>query len=189
VNHDILMAQVSRVVKDKRMLQLIGRFLRVGIVLPDGSKSSSTEGTPQGGPLCFAALTPAGQPAAGYLTAFGSPLLANIYLDKLDKEIESRGLQHVRYADDCNIYVSSERAAKRVMTVMSQWIAKHLKLQVNAEKSGTGRVWERKLTALRPTGSSFLAVCLTSFGSWASSSPLHCSSPHPRKRSPSLKTR
>jgi RNA-directed DNA polymerase len=149
VNHDILMAQVSRVVKDKRMLQLIGRFLRVGIVLPDGSKSSSTEGTPQGGPLCFAALTPAGQPAAGYLTAFGSPLLANIYLDKLDKEIESRGLQHVRYADDCNIYVSSERAAKRVMTVMSQWIAKHLKLQVNAEKSGTGRVWERKLTALR----------------------------------------
>jgi RNA-directed DNA polymerase len=129
VNHDILMAQVSRVVKDKRMLQLIGRFLRVGIVLPDGSKISSTEGTPQGGPL--------------------SPLLANIYLDKLDKEIESRGLQHVRYADDCNIYVSSERAAKRVMTVMSQWIAKHLKLQVNAEKSGTGRVWERKLTALR----------------------------------------
>jgi retron-type reverse transcriptase len=124
LNHDILMAQVGSVVKDKRMLQLIGRFLRAGIVLPDGCKVSTEEGTPQGGPL--------------------SPMLANIYLDKLDKELERRGLKHVRYADDCNIYVSSERAAKRVLEVISQWISRHLRLEVNAEKSGTGRVWERK---------------------------------------------
>lgn len=124
VNHDILMTQVSRVMKDKRVLQLIGRFLRAGIVLPDGCRVSSEEGTPQGGPL--------------------SPLLANIYLDKLDKELERRGLSHVRYADDCNIYVSSEHAAKRVLENISPWISRHLRLQVNAEKSGTGRVWERK---------------------------------------------
>ena len=124
VNHDILMTQVSRVVRDKRVLQLIGRFLRAGVVLPDGCKVSSTEGTPQGGPL--------------------SPLLANVYLDKLDKELERRGLKHVRYADDCNIYVSSEHAAKRALENISQWISRHLRLQVNAEKSGIGRVWERK---------------------------------------------
>jgi group II intron reverse transcriptase/maturase len=124
VNHDILMTQVSRVLKDKRMLQLIGRFLRAGVILPDGCKVSSEEGTPQGGPL--------------------SPLLANIYLDQLDKELERRGLSHVRYADDCNIYVSSEHAAKRVLENISQWTSKHLRLQINAEKSGTGRVWERK---------------------------------------------
>ena len=124
VNHDILMTQVSRVVRDKRVLQLIGRFLRAGIVLPEGIKVSTEEGTPQGGPL--------------------SPLLANIYLDKLDKELERRGLKHVRYADDCNIYVSSEHAAKRLLKRISQWISRHLRLQINAEKSGTGRVWERK---------------------------------------------
>lgn len=124
VNHDILMTQVSCVVKDKRVLQLIGRFLRAGVILPDGCRVSSEEGTPQGGPL--------------------SPLLANIYLDQLDKELERRGLKHVRYADDCNIYVSSEHAARRVLEAISQWISKHLRLQVNAEKSGIGRVWERK---------------------------------------------
>lgn len=124
VNHDILMTQVSRVVRDKRVLQLIGRFLRAGIVLPEGCKVSTEEGTPQGGPL--------------------SPLLANIYLDKLDKELERRGLKHVRYADDCNIYVSSEHAAKRALANISQWIGRQLRLQINAEKSGTGRVWERK---------------------------------------------
>jgi RNA-directed DNA polymerase len=124
VNHDILMTQVSNVVRDKRMLQLIGRFLRAGVVLPDGCKISTEEGTPQGGPL--------------------SPLLANIYLDKLDKELEGRGLKHVRYADDCNIYVRSEQAAKRALENISQWISRRLRLQINEEKSGTGRVWERK---------------------------------------------
>lgn len=138
VNHDILMTQVSRVVKDKRMLQLIGRFLRAGIVLPGGCQISSTEGTPQGGPL--------------------SPLLANIYLDKLDKEIERRGLKHVRYADDCNIYVSSQRAAQRVLEVISQWIGRHLKLEVNAAKSGIGRVWERKFLGFILTAALLIAT-------------------------------
>lgn len=138
VNHDILMTQVSRVVKDKRVLQLIGRFLRAGIVLPEGCKVSTEEGTPQGGPL--------------------SPLLANIYLDKLDKELERRGLKHVRYADDCNIYVSSERAATRVLEIVSQWIGRHLRLQVNAEKSGTGRVWERKFLGFILTAALLIGI-------------------------------
>lgn len=124
VNHDILMAQVSRVVGDKRILQLIGRFLRAGIVLPNGCKVRAKEGTPQGGPL--------------------SPLLANIYLDRLDKELENRGLKHVRYADDCNIYVSSERAAQAAMNNISRWISQKLKLQINLKKSGIGRAWQRK---------------------------------------------
>lgn len=124
VNHDILMTQVACVVRDKRVLQLIGRFLRAGVILPEGCCVRSEEGTPQGGPL--------------------SPLLANIYLDKLDRELERRGYKHVRYADDCNIYVSSQQAAERALENISQWISKHLRLQVNAEKSGVGRVWERK---------------------------------------------
>lgn len=138
VNHDILMARVSRVVRDKRMLQLIGRFLRRGIVLADGCQVSSEQGTPQGGPL--------------------SPLLANIYLDKLDKEIERRGLKHVRYADDCNIYVSSQRAAQRVLEAMSQWISKKLRLEINAEKSGVGRVWERKFLGFTLTVALLIAA-------------------------------
>lgn len=124
VNHDTLMAQVACVVRDKRVLQLIGRFLRAGVVLPEGCCVRSEEGTPQGGPL--------------------SPLLANIYLDKLDKELERRGYQHVRYADDCNVYVSSRKAAERALENISQWISKHLRLQINTDKSGVGRVWERK---------------------------------------------
>jgi group II intron reverse transcriptase/maturase len=120
VNHDILMAQVSCVVRDRRVLQLIGRFLRAGVVLPEGCCVRSEEGTPL------------------------SPLLANIYLDKLDKELERRGYEHVRYADDCNVYVSSRKAAERALENISQWISKHVRLQINTEKSGVGRVWERK---------------------------------------------
>jgi RNA-directed DNA polymerase len=138
VNHDILMAQVSRVVKDKRVLQLIGRCLRAGIVLPEGCHVRSKEGTPQGGPL--------------------SPLLANIYLDKLDKEIERRGLKHVRYADDCNIYVSSQRAAQEALQNISQWISRHLRLQINAQKSGIGRVWERKFLGFTLTVALLVSV-------------------------------
>lgn len=125
------------------MLQLIGRFLPAGIVLLEGCKGSSTEGTLQGGPLL--------------------PLLANIYLDK---KIERLGLKHVRYAEDYNVHVSSQRVAVRVLEIMVQWIAEHLKLEINVRKSGIGRIWERKFdhAALRPPGSSFLAGCLTSFG-------------------------
>lgn len=87
-----------------------------------------------------------------------SPLLANIYLDKLDKEIERRGLRHVRYADDCSIYVSSQRAAQRALEVMSQCISRHLKLEVNVEKSGTGRVWERKFLGFILTAALLIAA-------------------------------
>lgn len=124
VNHDILMSGLGRRLRDKRMLRIIGAFLRAGVILPDGLQVRSEEGTPQGGPL--------------------SPLLANIYLDTLDRELEKRGLRFVRYADDCNIYVRSEAAAKRVLEGLTRWIARHLRLEVSATKSGTGRCWERK---------------------------------------------
>ena len=124
VNHDILMHKLGNVVGDKRVLRIIGRFLRAGVVMPEGVVVQSEEGTPQGGPL--------------------SPLLANIYLDALDKELEKRGLRFARYADDCNIYVSSQRAAERVLESLTGWIARHLRLEVSSSKSGTGRPWERK---------------------------------------------
>jgi len=123
VHHDILMGQIGRTIRDKRVLKLIGKYLRAGVML-EGVVMTSERGTPQGGPL--------------------SPLLANIYLDALDKELEGRGHAFCRYADDCNIYVSSQTAAERVLVSVSQWIADKLKLQVNASKSGTGQVWERK---------------------------------------------
>ena len=124
VNHDLLMSKVGAVIRDKRVLRLIGGFLRAGVVLPEGVVVRSEEGTPQGDPL--------------------SPLLANIYLDALDQELEKRGLRFARYADDCNIYVGSEAAAKRVLQSLKAWIGRHLRLEVNESKSGTGRPWERK---------------------------------------------
>lgn len=123
VNHDILMHQVGQIDRDKRLLRLIGRYLRAGIVM-GGKHERRTKGTPQGGPL--------------------SPLLANLYLDPLDKELERRGLSFCRYADDLNIYVSSQRSADRVLESISKWIERHLKLQVNKGKSGTGRPGERQ---------------------------------------------
>jgi group II intron reverse transcriptase/maturase len=123
VNHDILMTRIGQTVRDKRVLRLIGRYLRAG-VMSEGVVQPSDEGTPQGGPL--------------------SPLLANIYLDALDQELSRRGLAFCRYADDCNIYVSSLRAAERVLESITAWIQKHLRLEVNATKSGVGRPWERK---------------------------------------------
>ena len=123
VNHDILMHRVGQVSRDKRLLRLVGRYLRAGIVT-NGVEEKRRKGMPQGGPL--------------------SPLLANVYLDPLDKELERRGLSFCRYADDVTIYVSSERSAERVLASISRWIEKHLKLRVNADKSGTGRPWERQ---------------------------------------------
>ena len=128
VNHDILMRRIAQVIRDKRVLRLIGRYLRAG-VLVEGKRVVSDEGTPQGGPL--------------------SPLLANIYLDALDRELERRGQRFCRYADDCNIYVSSEAAAKRVLESVRRWVEQHLRLEVNAAKSGTGRPWERKFLGFR----------------------------------------
>jgi RNA-directed DNA polymerase len=123
VNHDILMGQIGKTIRDKRVLKLIGKYLRTGVML-EGVVVVNQEGTPQGGPL--------------------SPILANIYLDALDKELERRGHCFCRYADDCNIYVGSQAAAERVLQSISQWIADKLRLQINSKKSGTGQVWERK---------------------------------------------
>jgi group II intron reverse transcriptase/maturase len=128
VNHDILMGRVAQVIRDKRVLGLTGKYLRRGAMV-DGLVKASEEGTPQGGPL--------------------SPLLANIYLDALDQELEKRGHRFCRYADDCNIYVGSQTAAERTMVSVQVWIEKHLRLKVNAAKSGTGRVWERKFLGFR----------------------------------------
>ena len=128
VNHDILMHRIGQTIRDKRVLRLIGKYLRAGVMI-EGVVQSSEEGTPQGGPL--------------------SPLLANIYLDALDQELERRGLAFSRYADDCNIYVGSQRAAERVLASITEWIAKHLRLEVNANKSGVGRPWERKFLGFR----------------------------------------
>jgi len=123
VNHDILINRIGKTIRDKRVLRLIGQCLRAGVMM-DGVAITSEEGTPQGGPT--------------------SPLLANIYLDALDRELEKRGLAFCRYADDANIYVGSEHAARRVFSSVSAWIGKHLRLEVNAKKSGIGRPWERK---------------------------------------------
>lgn len=123
VNHDILMSRIGKRVKDKRLLGIIRRYLQAGL-LQGGLMSPREEGTPQGGPL--------------------SPLLSNILLDELDKELEKRGHKFVRYADDCNIYVKSESAGKRVLESVTRWLEKKLKLKVNREKSGVDRPWKRK---------------------------------------------
>jgi len=123
VNHDKLMAKLARRISDKRLLKLIRAFLRAG-VMEGGLVSPVDEGTPQGGPL--------------------SPLLSNIVLDELDQELERRGHRFVRYADDCNIYVRSQRAGERVMKSASELITRRLKLKVNEQKSAVARPRQRK---------------------------------------------
>ncbi|WP_080874617.1 group II intron reverse transcriptase/maturase [Oceanobacillus timonensis] len=123
VNHDRLMRTLSRRVKDPKVLQLIRRFLQAGI-MEDGVVHPNTEGASQGGPL--------------------SPLLSNIVLDELDKELEKRGLHFVRYADDFHIYVRSKRAGHRIMESITNFIEKKMKLEVNKEKSAVDRPWKRK---------------------------------------------
>jgi RNA-directed DNA polymerase len=123
VNHDKLMDQIAKRVEDKRLLKLIRAFLNAG-VMENGLVSPSVEGTPQGGPL--------------------SPLLSNLVLDEFDRELGRRGLRFARYADDCNIYVRSERAGQRVMKSITRFITKKLKLKVNEAKSAVARPQERK---------------------------------------------
>src|SRR5499427_5129551 len=123
VNHDKLMGQMAKRVGDKRLLKLIRAFLSAG-VMENGLESASVEGTPQGGPL--------------------SPLLSNLVLDELDRELERRGHRFVRYADDSNIYVRSERAGQRVMDSITRFITEQLKLKVNEAKSAVARPQERK---------------------------------------------
>ena len=130
VNHDRLMHRLSLKIKDKRVLKLIRGYLESGVMI-EGVHVDTEEGTPQGGPL--------------------SPLLSNIVLDELDKELENRNLKFVRYADDCVIYVGSKRAGERVMKSVSKFIVKRLRLKVNQEKSTVGRPWKSK----------YLGFCLT----------------------------
>lgn len=131
VNHDVLMSRLARRIGDKRLLKLIRRYLEAG-VMSDGVVVERVEGTPQGGPL--------------------SPLLANILLDEFDKELEKRGHAFCRYADDCNIYVASRRAAERVMASLTHFLETRLRLRVNRTKSAVARPYERKFLGMRIVG-------------------------------------
>ena len=122
VNHDILMAKLTNKIEDERVLTLIRRYLEAGM-MAEGIVSPRTQGTPQGGPL--------------------SPLLSNILLTDLDRELERRGHTFCRYADDCNIYVRSLAAGERVLAGISQFLSRRLKLTVNEAKSAVARPWER----------------------------------------------
>lgn len=146
VNHDKLISILRERINDAKTLRLIRQFLRAG-VMEDGLTSPSEEGVPQGGPL--------------------SPILSNVYLDKLDRELESRGLHFVRYADDCNIFVKSEMAADRVMKSVTSWLERKLRLKVSASKT----------KVVRPSKSEFLG-----FTFWKSGEGWKCKPANDRKR-------
>jgi group II intron reverse transcriptase/maturase len=129
VSHQRLMARLAQRVHDKRLLVLVGRMLKAKVVMPDGVRVSTEEGVPQGGPL--------------------SPLLSNVVLSELDEELARRELRFVRYADDCNIYVQSERAGQRVMASVTKFIERRLRLKVNAAKSAVARPETRHFLGYR----------------------------------------
>jgi len=131
IDHDLMLNLLRRRIDDKPLLNLIRRWLKAGILDTDGQVLHPVTGTPQGGIL--------------------SPLLANIYLDDLDKELERRGLNFCRYADDLVLFVGSERSGDRILESLTAWIAKHLKLRVNVNKSGVGRPWNGKFLGFRIT--------------------------------------
>jgi RNA-directed DNA polymerase len=143
VNHDILMSRLSRRVADQRLLRIVRRFLEAGL-MQDGVCVARHEGTPQGGPL--------------------SPLLANLLLDDLDKELERRGHCFCRYADDCNIYVQSQAAGERVMASVSRFLEDVLHLRVNQEKSAVASVQERKFLGHRLLSGGGLGIAPKSLG-------------------------
>jgi group II intron reverse transcriptase/maturase len=140
INHDILMGRIARRITDKRILHLIRRYLQAGIMV-HGVVQERHEGTPQGGPL--------------------SPLLSNILLDELDRELERRGHKFCRYADDCNIYVRSERAGKRVLDSVEGFLAKRLRLKVNRLKTAVARPQERKFLGFSFTSGRILKIKLS----------------------------
>jgi RNA-directed DNA polymerase len=133
VNHDVLMSRVAKRIEDKRVLKLLRAFLNAG-VMENGLFSATEEGVPQGGPL--------------------SPALSNLLLDELDRELEGRKLKFVRYADDCNIYVKSQRAGERVMESITKFLEKRLRLKVNKEKSAVGKPFRRKFLGFSFTAGS-----------------------------------
>jgi len=136
VDHDLLMARVARTVRDKRVWRLIGAYLRAPLRW-EGRDEKRYRGTPQGGPL--------------------SPLLANLYLDALDHELERRGVSFCRYADDVAMFVTSERSGERILDSLTVWIAQHLKLRINAPKSGVDRPWNGQFLGFRITGEGRIA--------------------------------
>jgi group II intron reverse transcriptase/maturase len=140
INHDILMGRIAKRISDNRVLRLIRRYFQAGIMV-HGVVQERHEGTPQGGPL--------------------SPLLSNILLDELDKELERRGHNFCRYADDCNIYVRSERAGKRVMDSIERFLAKKLKLKVNRQKSAVDKPQERQFLGFSFTDGRALKIKLS----------------------------
>jgi RNA-directed DNA polymerase len=141
VHHERLMARLGQRISDPRLLTLIRRMLKAKVVMPDGVVMATEEGTPQGGPL--------------------SPLLSNIVLDELDRELARRKHHFVRYADDCNIYVRTERAGKRVMASIVDFIEKRLRLKVNAAKSAVGRVGTRHFLGFTLVRKKHVAVVLS----------------------------
>lgn len=128
VHHDILMKRIGQTIRDKRVLSLIGRHLRAGVMVA-GLGQASEQGPPQGGPL--------------------TPRLAHLYLDALDRELARRGRAFSRYADDGNLHGSSPRSAQRVLASRTTWIQQHLRWEVNATKRGPGRPWERQFLGFR----------------------------------------
>lgn len=141
VDHDRLMTRLGQAIRDRRVLALIGRYLRAPI-LEEGRREARTRGTLQGGPL--------------------SPLLANLYLDPLDRELERRGIRFCRYADDLTLFVSSERSGERILASLTDWIARHPKLRVNARKSRVGRPWDGRYLGFRLTPNGRIAVAKAS---------------------------
>ena len=137
INHDILMGRIAKRITDKRILRLIRWYLQAGIMV-NGVAQDRYEGTPQGGP--------------------SSPLLSNILLDELDKELGARGHKFCRYADDCNVYVRSERAGKRVMDSIERFLNKRLKLKVNRQKSDVARPQERQFLGFSFTSNRWLKI-------------------------------
>jgi len=129
VHHQRLMARLAERVGDEKLLSLVGRMLRVKVVMPDGVKVATEEGVPQGGPL--------------------SPLLSNIVLNELDRELARRGHRFVRYADDCNVYVAERTCRKRVMASVTEFIERRLRLKVNEEKSAVARPETRHFLGYR----------------------------------------